>query len=198
MKKILLPAICTMCITPAFAMDVQPYIGLNLGASYVGWSDEAKKVANDMNIELGEANVTAGLDTGIRFKTSKIWNGAVSVSYDYLFDSEAAESNIYINKVTNGFSMISVGMDNYIRLGHAQKRNDLILGLGVARVTERVKINYVEDTDSGRAAVFKVGFNREFLKYLDWYVASKIFVPFSDKSDTDAIITFTGGFKLHF
>lgn len=202
MKKILFPVVCAMCVSPALAVNVKPYVGLNVGASYVDWDDDLQDTMDNIDVELAEGNITAGIDAGIRFANDNIWNGGIFISYDYLFDNEADEDNVHINEITTGFSMLSVGMDNYIRLGHAQKRNDLILGLGVAQVTERGKWDtdyfYDDGSDNGGAVVVKIGFNRQFSKNVDWYVMSKIFAPFNDKSDFDTIVTFTGGFKFHF
>ena len=202
MKKVICSLICFMCIESVWAVDIQPYIGLNVGASYVDWDNGVQDSMDTVYVELPNVNINIGAETGIRFATDRLWNGAISVSYDYLFDSEANEENVYINEITSGFSMLSVGMDNYIRLGHAQKRNDLILGLGIAQVTERAKWDtdyfYDDISDNGGAVAIKVGFNRQFSTHVDWYVMSKIFVPFNEKSDFDTIVTFTGGFKFHF
>ena len=202
MKKIFFPAIYAVCISPALATNVQPYIGLNVGASYIDWNNDLQDMTDELNVDLAEANINVGAEAGIRFATTNVWNGAVVVSYDYLFDSEADNDNIYINEITSGFSALSIGMDNYIRLGHAKKRNDLILGVGIAQITERFKFDsdyfYDKGSDSGGAAMLKIGFNRQFTENTDWYVATKFFVPFNNESDTDVIITFAGGFKFHF
>ena len=48
MKKILVPGLCALCLTPAIADDfqVRPYIGGNLSVNFASYSAEVNDVAD--------------------------------------------------------------------------------------------------------------------------------------------------------
>ena len=205
MKKILTACSCAaLALTsfPSYSMDVKPFFGINLAANGVSYSDDLNDYADDLDIELPTGFLGAGAEAGIKFATQNVWNGGITLAYDYVFDSEAdTDDNPYIYSMNIGFSAISATFDNYIRVsGNTLQRQDIVLGLGVARATERVKIialNDVKEEDDATTLVLKVGYNHQFSDNVEWYLNGRWFIPSSD-SEVKALFNANIGLRFTF
>ena len=194
-----------MCINPVLATEglVRPYVGGSINYNLVSFSSDVDEAMSYYGINLSKGYFGFGLEGGIKFGDEKnIWNGGLSFAYDYIFDSSASVSNIYIDEVKTGFSAWNIGFDNYIRVGKEKgKRYDLILGLGLGQATERVHITgsgITEDySDNGGVFVLKFGTNIQLNDQFDWYTSIRLFNP-TKTGDVENIISVQTGVKFNF
>jgi len=194
-------------MSPAVAsenMTIKPYIGANLNTAFVSYSNDTEDVMDYYGIDLPTAYFGVGFEGGLRFGNIKeTWNGGLALTYDYLFDSQAAVDNLYINEVEVGFSAWTIGFDNYIRIAKEDnKRTDLILGVGFGQATERINISGMglseKYSDDGGIFVLKFGANIQIAEYVDWSTTIRGFIPTGEDTDVDVIIAVQTGLKLHF
>lgn len=218
MKKILIIcsyAVLAMKCLPSYSMELKPFIGFNIAANGVVYSDELNDMSDDANIDLPTAFFSAGAEAGLKFKTNNIWNGAITLAYDYAFDSEAdTDSNPYINSMNMGFSAISATFDNYIRVSRdAAHRQDIVVGVGVARATERVeatlvnteynnellntKYSNISEKDRATTFVLKIGYNYQLSNNAEWYLNGRWFIPSSDR-EVEALFNADVGLRFVF
>ena len=97
---------------------------------------------------------------------------ALTVAYDYMFNSEAdidAVTKPNISSFDVGFSAISATFDNYLRVsGNSRHRQDIIFGIGLGSATERVTMKTtslgkangyadIDEDENGTVFISKVG-----------------------------------------
>ncbi len=180
--------------------DTHAYIGANLNYNIASYNFEVPYT------KFPESYFGLGLELGARFgEYNNIWNGGVSVSYDYLSESEI---NVLGYKIgTLGFSSIGLNFDNYIKiLEQDNKRCDFILGIGISQAIMKTSIDFNDygydmqekEQEKGNALVFKIGTNMQIDKGFDWYITSRWFVPKEEDSLIDFIMSIQTGIKLYF
>jgi len=214
MKKFLvLGAVSILTINSALATEIKPFIGANIALNSVSWDEKVEKDLKNINLDLPTAFLGLGAEAGIRLKTKDIYNPGVTLAYDYAFDSAADigwPANELFHSVEFGFSAISATFDNYIRFsGVSAKRSDIVLGIGLANITERGDIRYTDyakflgfvdkkETDNGTAVVLKAGFNFELSYKVDFYAGGRWFVPTSSNGDIDDLFNLNAGIRYVF
>lgn len=212
MKKILcagLGMFSMLNITSAFAMDIRPFIGLNIAANAASWQDEADAAAKNLGVDLPTGFYGLGLDAGVVFANDNIYNAGVALSYDYAFDSNADLSvagKLNFHSVKAGFSALSATFDNYIRVSNSEsKRKDIVIGVGIARMEERMEIKPtvligwpdIKDKYHENVFVFKFGYNQQLETNLDWYINTRWF--FTHKaSDWNSMLGVNTGLRYVF
>ena len=206
MKKIIIPALCAFCITPAIADDtiVRPYIGANINADFISYSAEMDEVMDYVGLHFSDSYFGIGLEGGVKFgSTNNIWNGGLAVAYDYAFDTSASVTNSYIKNAESGFSAWNIGFDNYIRVDNKDnKRTDLIFGIGIGKGTERSywsvpDVITVDEKESTTMFVLKFGTNIQLNETVDWYTTLRDFIPSKDEIIKN-VISIQTGIKLNF
>lgn len=210
MKKFLTTCSCMLLAlecSPSYSMELKPFIGLNIAANGVAYSDELNDISDDANIDLPSSFFSVGAEAGLKFKTTNIWNSSITLAYDYAFDSEAdTDDNPYVDYMNMGFSAISATFDNYIRVsGDAIHRQDIVIGVGVARATERIEMSLMEYTgyaelseeDKATTFVLKVGYNYQMPNNAEWYLNGRWFIPSSD-SEVEALFNANVGLRFVF
>ena len=206
MKKILIPALCTFCITPAIADEavVRPYIGANINFDFISYSPYMEDVMDNSGLHFSDSYFGIGLEAGVKFgDKNNIWNGGVAIAYDYAFDTSASVTNSYINNAGSCFSAWNIGFDNYIRVDDKDsKRTDLIFGIGVGKGTERSYWSIpdfitVDEKESTTMIVLKFGTNIRLNETVDWYTTLRDFIPSKDEIIKN-VISIQTGIKLNF
>ena len=213
MKKILFPVVCAMCISPALAVNVKPFIGANLGITGVAYDEDIYDENSDAGIDMPEAFLGTGIEAGIIFQTPRIYNAGITVAYDYAFDTEAdldyyAEDAIDYWK--QGFSAVSATFDNYLRVsGDAKHRQDIVLGIGLGRANSRFHMRTTpygrtlgledikDNDDDDTIVVFKIGYNYRVSSHFDWYLNGRWFMP-SDDDVIKALFNASAGVRFVF
>lgn len=213
MKKLLTFGLCSFVLTPCFATEIKPFIGANLALSTISWTNEAIKAGADL-WDLPISTFGMGVDGGVKFANDTIYNCGITLAYDYTFDTKAtihSNAKPYIQSLTFGLSSFSATFDNYIRIsGEEEHRQDIVLGLGIASMTERVKLTPtsfgiyegltpINETGSGGATVLKIGYNENFGKF-DIYTNLRFFFPGDneDEKDIQTILQFNFGARYIF
>ena len=217
MKKVLTSISCLVCgltCFSAYAVNIKPFVGANIGLNGVEYADNIKYATNEEGIELPESFFGIGGELGVKFETEKVYSAAITFAYDYTLNSKAdidVASNAYISSAEVGFSAWGITFDNYIRVsGKSPHRQDIVLGLGLFNANERFKMNVtdlakttyglsnVDDDDDGTVVVFKVGYNYTMSKHIDWYLNGRLFIPTDSKSDIDAMFNMNAGVRFLF
>lgn len=213
MKKSVIIGVLLLTCNNAMAFDVKPFIGGNLSINGVVWDQELKDDIKDTIGEMPEFFLGGGVEAGARFATNNIYNAGITLAYDYMLNSEVDlkdEMKEYISSMETGFSAISATFDNYIRVsGKKEHRRDIVLGLGLADVTERVSLDPTlrgkelgiekdDGKDDGTAVVFKVGYNHQIAPNADWFVNGRAFVATSSESDFEALFNLSVGLRFVF
>lgn len=193
----------------ANAVDIKPFIGGNLSINGVAYSDDCKDATDSIGVDLPTSFWGIGAEAGVKFEMERIYNAALVFSYDYAFNKEA-EMNTGISDYVSakiGFSALSMTFDNYLRVsGNDDHRQDIILGIGMARATERVDIKFtsymglddINEKDDGNAVVFKIGYNYKITNHVDWYLNGRWFVPTNSDSDIGALFNANAGIRFLF
>lgn len=206
MKKLLIPGLCAFCISPAIADDiiVNPYIGAGLNVNFASYSSDMEYAMDYFGVDLPTSYFGLGVEGGIKIGYKKnVWNGGLSIAYDYIFDSSAVIENPYIEDVGVGFSAWNIGFDNYIRIAKEDdKRTDLIVGIGVGQATERISIEApgvlsLDDSSDSTVVVLKFGTNIPLSETVDWSTTIRAFIPSKDY-DVSSVISVQTGIKLNF
>lgn len=196
------------------AADFKVFIGGNIALSGVAYSHDAKTATEDIGVKLPESFFGGGIEVGIKFpQIERVHIAGLTFAYDYAFDSEAdiepfAED--YISCINTGFSAWSITFDNYLRVsGDAKHRQDIVLGVGLGRATERVEMQVtylgttyglydIDETDNGRAVIFKVGYNYNISEHADWFLNGRFFVPSKYETDVDVLFNMSAGLRYIF
>ena len=198
MKKIFMTMPCLALALTGFsanAADIKPFVGGNLAINGVSYSDDLDDLCDELGIELPESFMGLGLEAGIKFAADRIYNAALTFSYDYVFDETIESDESYWYRPEIGFSSISVTYDNYLRVsGNAEYRQDIVLGGGLANATERVA---GEKSDEIRI-VFKIGYNRQISEFADLYFNGRCFIPTDSDSEVDAFFNANMGVRFVF
>ena len=214
MKKIIvIGAVSILAVNSAMSMEVRPFIGGNLSISGVVWDDTLRsEIKEDIGV-LPAIFAGAGIEGGVRFATDNIYNAGITLAGDYLFESEVdlnEDMEDYINSLDTSFAIASATFDNYLRVsGTKEHRRDIVLGFGVANITEWVHLDptqYGKNSgleeerwhDNGTAIVLKIGYNHQIAKKLDWYVNGRAFIAPSKESDFDAMFNASVGLRFVF
>lgn len=216
MKKIFMTIPClagALTVFSAMAVEVKPFIGGNLAINGVVYSDEVEEIFDDIGVDLPGGFFGLGIEAGVRFLTDDIYNASVALAYDYAFDSEADVNSVtkdYISSIDTGFSAISATFDNYIRVsGDAKQRQDVVLGIGLGRATERIKMKAttlgkanglynINEDDDGSVVVLKIGYNNQISERADWYLNGRWFIPTVSDSDVEVMFNLGAGIKFVF
>lgn len=216
MKKlasIVLIIISVLTIGKANALETKLFIGGNIALNSVAWSNQVEKELKDNNLNLPTSFFGLGAEAGIRLKTDGIYNPGVTLAYDYTFDSASEikwPANQVFSSLDTGFSAISATFDNYIRFsGESSRRSDVVLGIGLASITERYDIRYTsyahslgltdnKGSDDGTFVVFKLGVNFEISDKIDFYTNCRLFTPTKSGGDMDALFNLNAGVKYVF
>lgn len=214
MKKFLVfGAASILTINSALATEIKPFIGVNLALNGISWNGKVEKPLKDANMDLPTSFFGLGAEAGVRLKTDGIYNPGITLAYDYAFDSSADikwPANEVFYSFDAGFSAISATFDNYIRFsGNAEKRSDVVLGIGLANATERIEmrttayaktLGYMDEKgkDDGTFIVLKAGFNFELSDKIDFYTNGRWFVPTASDGDVDALFNLDAGLRFVF
>ena len=215
MKKIItvgLGILSILIFSNANAVEIKPFIGANISLNNVVWSSEIYGFRND-GLYMPEYFFGLGAEAGAVLKTDGIYNPGLTLAYDYIFNSSAdikyPASEVF-SSVETGFSSISGTFDNYIRYsGDDPHRADLVLGIGLANITERVEIRYTsygknlglndnKGTDDGTFVVLKLGTNFQVSDKIGFYVNGRIFVPTAKNSDVGTLGNLSWGLRFVF
>lgn len=183
--------------------DMNIYIGANINYNVMSYNSEMSLPYT----KFPESYWGAGAELGIKFgeKNNK-WNCGLLIAYDYLYDKEIYTLDYPIAKI--GFSSIGIGFDNYIEISNQDnKRTDFVLGVGIAKATERASIDIpgfydfsgYHENESLKDNVFllKLGVNTQMTENMDWYMSARFFIP---KKDTgiDFVSSVQTGIKFNF
>lgn len=207
MKKIIIPTLCILCVTPAIAENlyISPYIGASIGIVLPQYNHTLEKWVRYINVDLPSSYFGFGFETGIKLgDCTKIVNHGLSFTYDYVFDNNAEIDDINIDIAKIGFSAWNIGLDNYVRVAKFEdKQMDLIFGIGVGKATERAHIEsdyynfYYKDRGESDIIVLKFGTNIQVGEQTDWYTTIRGFIPLEENEDIDSIISIQTGLKYY-
>ena len=216
MKKLIsfgMGLVSVLAVEAANASDIKLFVGGNIALNSVSWDEKVEKHFKDGNLKLPENFFGLGAEAGARLKTNGIYNPGITLAYDYAFDSAADikyPAKAIISSLDVGFSAISGTFDNYIRFsGKSARRSDIVLGIGLANVTERADIRYTpaghfigytdrKGDDNGTFVVLKVGFNFEITDHVDFYANGRWFAPTKSNGDLDALFNLNAGIRYVF
>ncbi len=206
---VLLPLFCEN----VNASEIKLFVGGNVALNGVSWANKIDKDFKDQNLNLPNNFFGLGAEAGARLKTDNIYNPGITIAYDYALNSSAdikyPAKNV-ISSLETGFSAISATFDNYIRFsGNSERRSDIVLGIGLANVTERYDIRYTSDahllgfvdkkgTDDGVFVVLKAGFNFGLTDNIDFYTNGRLFAPTKDDRNADALFNLNAGLRYIF
>lgn len=209
MKKISITGSCmVLALTcSSYALEVNPFIGLNIGALGVSYEDKVKDDWSAAGVDLPTAFIGGGVEAGVKFESDRVYNAALTFAYDYALNSDAdlkAPANQHFSSIEVGFSAYSVTFDNYLRVsGDAKHRQDIVLGAGIARANARLKQKMygagdLKNDDDDTAVVIKVGYNYKITDYMDWYLNGRWFIPTGSDNDINALFNGNVGVRFVF
>ena len=197
-----------------YDLNIKPFVGGDIAINYIDYTSELTQATKDIGITMPEHFFGLGIETGAKTTINDgIYNAGLTFAYDYMFDSSAilsADAKTVFDKVGIGFSAISATFDNYIRVQKENgKRIDIILGIGIAQMTERFKafstqtakdygLDDINTTDSGGSTVIKIGANFQLSPKADFYVNWRLFIPGSSDGDIDGLSNLSTGLRFLF
>jgi opacity protein-like surface antigen len=198
-------------IKMSYGPQIRPFVGANIGMQRIDYSNQLKKDAALLNIDIPKDFVNFGIEGGFRFGNyHEIYNGGVTFNFDITL-SDDVETNLSHIKLAEMRTMeISGTYDNYIRLsGDNHKRIDLVLGAGVGGLDEVTKWDHVgteaafgdkpaNEHDWAFNAVLKLGFDFEMTKNVTLSAHTRMFVPFKSQYDYNYNMIFGGSVKYLF
>ena len=197
----------------AYAVNIKPFVGGNIAINNAIYADDIKYAMNNLGIDLSSSFLGLGGELGVKFETARVYSAAITLGYDYMFNSEA-DINTYgkahISSAEVGFSAYGITFDNYFRVsGTSPHRQDVVLGIGLYGANERFKMNVtdlgksagldnINADDDGTVVVFKIGYNYTISKHMDWYLNGRLFVPTESDSDIDGLFNINTGLRYLF
>ena len=214
MKKITtvrLGILSILTFSNANAVEIKPFIGANLAITSVSWSNTLNDL-KQIGIDMPTSFFGLGAEAGAVIKTDGIYNPGITLAYDYIFNSSANikyPANEVFSSLETGLSSISGTFDNYIRVsGDNPHRADLVLGIGLAGITERGEVRFTsygksiglndeKGTDDGTFVVLKLGTNVQLSDKIDLYLNTRYFIP-TAKGDADFIFNLSSGLRFVF
>lgn len=216
MKKILIVGSCfAVALTgfSSYSMNIKPFVGGNLAVNGVVWADDVKDPMDAAGIDLPTSLFGIGFEAGVKFNRENMYIPALTVAYDYMFNSEAdidAVTKPNISSFDVGFSAISATFDNYLRVsGNSRHRQDIILGIGLGSATERVTMKTtslgkangyadIDEDENGTIFIFKIGYNYQISNHVDWYLNGRWFFPTESKRDIESLFNMNAGIRFLF
>lgn len=216
MKKILIVGSCfAVALTgfSAYSMNIKPFVGGNLAVNGVVWADDVKDPMDAAGIDLPTSLFGIGFEAGVKFNRENMYIPALTVAYDYMFNSEAdidAVTKPNISSFDVGFSAISATFDNYLRVsGNSRHRQDIIFGIGLGSATERVTMKTtslgkangyadIDEDENGTIFIFKIGYNYQISNHVDWYLNGRWFFPTESKRDIESLFNMNAGIRFLF
>ncbi len=212
MKKVLFATACLFTLhNQCLATDVNLFVGANVGVTGIMLGNELKKTEIDGVWDVPTSYFGVGAEFGARFFRDDVYNCGLVLGYDYMFDSKTNINDNYkpyISYSKVGFSALSAVFDNYVRIsGRYGYRQDIVIGVGLANVTERLyfsptalgvttyNLEYVDERDDGLAAVLKLAYNVRIGNH-EGYVSGKYF--YTGEKDVDSMFNLNIGIRYLF
>ncbi len=225
MKKILI-ALCGIFLINCAHADMSAlkvFVGGDFSLTGVQWDSDAKDYMKDQGVELPIIHNGLGAVLGLRNATRNVYNIGASLSYDYLLSSKSKIDSDVINhdldndvyykytKFSMGFSAFSATLDLYVRLFKLDytynKRGDLVLGFGPARIMERgeadsdilgIGVNSVKSDDYDSGFVVKLGYNGQIDQNWDWFLHGRWFALTGGDNDIHSLFNIGIGVRYNF
>ena len=193
-KTLLLAGVAGVFAFNANAMEVRPYVGMNLGYGLAEYGDaEFDEIAND---EYGVVDINAGARIGNNF--------GLEVSYQQSGDSE--QDNYYMDgtaKVTTNYSSYGIDAYGYMPIN---EQVELFASAGIAhyKIEGEAKIRlygyygaaYIEDDESETSLRFGLGGLFKINEHFDAKAMYR-FAPV-DSESVDYINEFSVGLRYNF
>lgn len=212
MKRFLFAIGCLFVLSgQSLAYELNLFVGANVGVTGLVMGDDLRSTEKDGIWDVQSSYFGMGADFGVRFLTYNVYNAGITAAYDYMFDAKTEiNSNYkpYISYSKIGFSTISAVFDNYIRIdGRYENRQDIVIGLGVANITERLYIaptslgvtagglRPVDEKDDGLAAVFKLAYNVKIGNH-EGYISARYF--YAAEKDVEGLFNMNIGIRYIF
>lgn len=188
-------------VAGANALEMKPFVGLNLGLQEVTYTDHAKDIERLQHIDFPSDFFSFGLDAGVRAGSyDRIYNGGVSLSVTKTTSSSVQQKYTEKSVADVDLFHISATYDNYLRIsGDKASRIDLVLGAGAGTMAYHVDPKAGDSTTKWSfAPEFKVGLDFELSKHFILSANSRILLPVRNRYETNTTYIVGGGVKYVF
>lgn len=194
-------AVLLASVAGANALEMKPFVGLNLGLQEVTYTDHAKDIERTRHIDFPSDFFSFGFDAGVRAGSyNRIYNGGVSLSVTKTTTSSIQQKYTEKREADVDLFHISATYDNYLRIsGDKASRIDLVLGAGAGTMAYHVDPVAGDSTTKWSfAPEFKVGLDFELSKHFILSATSRVLLPVRNRYETNTTYIVGGGVKYVF
>lgn len=182
------------------------FVGGNLSSSYTVWGPDFEYGAGEYLSFVPKSHLGLGAEIGFESSPLEVAGIGATISYDYLFDSDAVVDYKYVKNIGDeiqlGMSAISMTLDMYLNNLNNIKNNKVggvMLGAGLARANERVKILGQTFDFDGTAMVLKLGYRTyNFKKNFSIVGALRYFMSLESGADRKGVFVLNLGLRYMF